>query len=104
MIKDGARMFDSDSSGDADYDIVMTACGITDTCLFALLQHLFMLRIHEHVNLQTNTRVINISILDRRLTPNLSRSLLFIHALYWCDTTWKPYEKEMQQLWGNVVS
>ena len=90
------------SSVDAHYDIVMTACGIIDTYLFALLQHLFMLRIHENVYLQTNTRVNNISILDRRLNPNLSRSLLFIHALSRCDTTSKPCEKEGQQLWGNT--
>ena len=90
-------------SGDADYDIVMTTCGITDTYHFALLKHLFMLRIHENVYLQTNTRLFNISILDTRLNPNLSRSLLFIHALSRCDTTSKPYEKERQQLWGNAV-
>ena len=43
--------------------------------------------------LQTNTRVINISILDSRLNPNLSRVLLFIHAISRCDTTSKPNGK-----------
>ena len=78
-------------SGDADYDIVVTACGITDTNLFVLLQHHITPRIHEKVYLQTSTKVIDISILDRRLSPNLSRSLFFIHELPGCDTTTNPY-------------
>ena len=77
--------------GDADYDIVMTACVITDTDLFVLLQHHFTPRIHEKLYLQTRTRAINISILDRRLNPNLSHSLLVIRALSGCDNTAKPY-------------
>ena len=66
----------SHSSGDADYNIIMTACVITDTDLIVLLQHHFIPRIHENAYLQTSTKVINISILDRRLNPNLSHSLL----------------------------
>ena len=81
----------SHSSGDVDYDIVMIACVITDTDFIVLLQHHFTPRIHEKVYLQTSTKVIDISILDRRVNPNISRPLLFIHALSECDTTSKPY-------------
>ena len=46
----------SRSSGDADYNIIMTTCVITDTDLIVLLQHHFIPRIHENVYLQTSTK------------------------------------------------
>jgi hypothetical protein len=89
------------SLGDADYDIAMTACTIAltmpvvvvgdDTDLLILLQHHFSLSNHEAIYLQTTTKLIDVSILKKEMDPDLSHSLLFIHALSGCDTTSKPY-------------
>jgi 5'-3' exonuclease len=91
----------SHSSGDADYDIAMTACRIAltmpvvvvgdDTDLFILLQHHFSIENHHAIYLNTATKLIDISILKKELDPDLSYSLLFIHALSGCDTTSKPH-------------
>ena len=62
-----------------------------DTDLLILLQHHFSLSKHAAIYLQTNTKLIDISILKKGLDPDLSHSLLFIHALSGCDTTSKPY-------------
>lgn len=84
----------------ADYDIAMVACRIAltqpvvvvgdDTDLLILLQHHFSPINHEAIYLQTKTKLIDISILKKELDPDLSNSLLFIHALSGCDTTSKP--------------
>ena len=99
MEQEGIQI--SHSSGDADYDIVMTACTFAemlpvvvvgdDTDLLILLQHHFTPRKHENIYLQTNTKLIDIFNLQKELDPDLSHSLLFIHALSGCDTTSKPY-------------
>ena len=87
------------SSDDADYNIVMSACDIAltttvvvvgdDTDLLVLLQHHFNPG-NSAVFLQTSTKMINIGILRDNLSPDLSRSLLFIHAMTGCDTTSRP--------------
>lgn len=41
--------------------------------------------------MQTATKLIDISILQKSLDPVLSHSMLFIHALSGCDTTSRPY-------------
>jgi len=89
------------SSGDADYNIAMTACTAAveqpvavvgdDTDLLILLQHHFSASNHATIYLQTSTKVIDISILKKELNPDLSHTLLFIHALSGCDTTSRPY-------------
>jgi hypothetical protein len=89
------------SSGDADYDIAMTACKIAltllvvvvadDTDILILLQHHFSISNHETIYLQTSIKLIDISIMKKKLDNDLSKSLLFIHALSGCDTTSKPY-------------
>ena len=89
------------SSADADYDIAMAACTsaatvpvvvvVDDTDLLILLQHHFSLKKHKPIFLQTSTKLIDVSILKKELHPDLSHSLLFIHALSGSDTTSKPY-------------
>ncbi len=89
------------SQGDADYDIAMSACNIAltkpvvvvgdDTDLLILLQHHFSPTVHETIFLQTSTKLIDISVLKDSVSPDLSHSLLFIHALSGCDTTSRPY-------------
>jgi hypothetical protein len=89
------------SPGDADYDIAMSACTIAqtkpvvvvgdDTDLLIILQHHFTPADHETIYMQTSTKLIDISILKATLDPDLSRSLLCIHALSGCDTTSRPY-------------
>jgi hypothetical protein len=63
------------SSGDADYDIAMSACAIAtsqpvvvvgnDTNLLILLQYHFNSANHQAIYLQTSTKIIDISILQR---------------------------------------
>ena len=89
------------SIGDADYDIVVSACTIAmtrpvvvvgdDTDLLILLQHHFTPTDHETIYLQTSTQLIDISILQKTLDPDLGHALLFIHALSGCDTTSRLY-------------
>ncbi len=89
------------SSGDANFDIVKSACILAqnkplilvgdDTDVLILLQHHFSATEHETIYLQTSSKIIDISVLKQSLTPELSQSLLFIHALSGCDTTSRPF-------------
>ena len=98
LEKEGIQV--KQSSGDADYDIVMLACSLGetrhvvviggDTNLLTLL-HPFKPAKHNSIYLQTSSELINISILQSSLDPGLSESLLFIHALSDCDSTSRPY-------------
>jgi hypothetical protein len=73
MEKDGGIQV-RHSSGDADYDIAMSACAIAtsqpvvvvgnDTDLI-LLQYHFNSANHQAIYLQTSTKIIDISILQR---------------------------------------
>ena len=79
--------------GDADYDIVTTACNVVGdhTDLLVLLQHHFTPSSHENIYLKTSTILVDISILQKGIDPTLGSSLLFIHAMSGCDTTSRPY-------------
>lgn len=87
--------------GDADYDIVSSACNIAqqnavivvgdDTDLFVLLQHHYSPASHQPMYLQTSNKLIDISVLQTGINNVLSNTLLFIHAMSGCDTTSKPY-------------
>lgn len=89
------------SPGDADYDIAIHACTLAlttqvvviadDTDVLILLQHHFSPSEHKTIYMQTSTKLIDIAMLQKCLDPDLSRSLLFIHALSGCDTTSRPY-------------
>ncbi len=89
------------SSGDADFDIVKSACILAqnkpvvvvggDTDVLILLQHQFSATEHETIYIQTSSKIINIFVLKQSHTPELSLSLLFIHALSGCDTTSWPF-------------
>ena len=89
------------SKADADYDIAMTACDAAqtvpevvvgdDTDLLVLLLHHFDPDSHNPIYLQTSSKMISIPVLQTSLDPTLSQSILFIHALSGCDTTFRPY-------------
>lgn len=99
LEKDGTNV--KHSSGDADYDIVVNACMIAqtkdvvvvgdDTDLLILLLHHFNPVEHNKVYLQTSTKLLDISTLQKSLDPDLGATLLFIHGLTGCDTTSRPY-------------
>ena len=89
------------SEGDADYDIVMSACTVAmshpvvvvgdDADLLILLQHHFIPGEHQAVYLQMTTKLVDITALKRGLSPELSHSLLFTHVLTGCDTMSRPH-------------
>lgn len=87
------------AEGDADYDIVISACTISMTQHVAIVGEdtdLLMLLLHHHdphnlVFMKTSTRVINLSVLKQGLGDDISSDLLFIHAMTGCDTTSRPY-------------
>ena len=56
-----------------------------DTDLLILLQHHFIPGEHQVVYLQMTTKLVDITALERGLSPELSHSLLFIHVLTGCD-------------------
>ena len=88
------------SGGDADYDIASTACTMAkrrsvavvgdDTDLLVLLLHHLRPR-HHVIFLQIASKILNIRILQDHLDPNLTASLLFLHAVTECDMTSRPY-------------
>ena len=89
------------SSADADYDIVKSACDIAlsgpvvvvgdDTDLLIMLLHHFAPDRHKELFMKTATKIINIRILQETIGMDLSQSLLFIHALTGGDVTSWPY-------------
>ena len=88
------------SSADADYNIVSTACTMAmrrsvtvvgeDTDLLVLLVH-HLTPQHHAIFLQTATRIINIRTLQNHLDPDMTTSLLFLHAITGCDSVSRPY-------------
>lgn len=98
LEKAGVELYHS--AGDADYDIVSTACTMAkrrsvvvvgdDTDLLVLLLHHLSPR-HHVIFLQTARKILNIRILQDNLGPDLTASLLFLHAITGCDTTSRPY-------------
>ena len=88
------------SGGDADYDIVSTACTMAcrryvtvvgdDTDLLVLLLH-YLSPSHHVIFLQTTSKIINIKTLKDNLDPDLVASLLFLHAITGCDTVSRPH-------------
>ena len=97
LEKAGVELYHS--AGDADFDIVST-CSMAkrrsvvvvgdDTDLLVLLLH-HLSPEHHVIFLQTASKIINIRILQDHLAPNLTASLLFLHAITGCDTTSRPY-------------
>ena len=61
-----------------------------DTDLLVLLLHPFSPR-HHVMFLQTASKIMNIRILQDHLAPDLTASLLFLHAITGCDTTSRPH-------------
>ena len=88
------------SEGDADYDIVMSACAVAmshpvvvvedDIDLLILLQYHFILGEHQASYLYMTTKLVDITALKRGLSPELSHLLLFTYVLTGCDTTSRP--------------
>ena len=62
-----------------------------DTDVLVLLQHHYTPTSHHTIYMQTGTRLIDISRIQKTLDVELSRTLLFIHALSGCDATSRPY-------------
>ena len=59
--------------------------------VLVLLQHHYTPASHHTIYMQTGTRLIDISRIQKTLDVELSRTLLFIHALSGCDATSRPY-------------
>ena len=88
------------SQGDADYDIVSTACIMakrravtvvgSDTDLLVLLLH-HLSPTHHVIYLQTASKILNIRTLQDNLHPDIAATLLFLHAITGCDTVSRPY-------------
>ena len=93
------------SAGDADYNIVSTACTMAkrrsvvvvgdDTDLLVLHLHHLSPR-HHVIFLQTASKILNIQILQDHLASDLTVLLLFLHAVTGCDTT--------SRLCGKVIA
>ena len=87
-------------AGDADYDIVLTACTMAerrpvilvgdDTDLLVLLLHHLKPTDHD-IYLQTTNKILNIHTLQDHLGPTILSSLLFLHGVTGCDTTSRLY-------------
>ena len=61
-----------------------------DTDLLVLLLHHLSPR-HHVIFLQTASKILNIRMLQDHLAPDLTVSLLFLHAVTGCDTTSRSY-------------
>ena len=59
--------------------------------VLVLLQHHYTPASHHTIYMQTGTRLIDISRIQKTLDVELSRTLLLIHALSGCDATSRPY-------------
>lgn len=93
------------SSGDGNYDIAMSAYTIAITkhvvvvwegtdVLIRWNKNHFTFADHVTMYLQTSTKLIDITIMQETLDPDLSRSLLFMLALQGCDTTSRPFDRK----------
>ena len=108
LEKAGVELYHS--AGDADFDIVST-CSMAkrrsvvvvgdDTDLLVLLLH-HLSPEHHVIFLQTASKILNIRILQDHLAPNLTASLLFLHAITGCDTTSRPYSRAAQKVDGDL--
>ena len=91
------------TAGDADYAIYMRVRHIAQTKpvvvvveytdVLVLLEYHYTPASHHtiYMYMQTGKRLIDISRIQKTLDVELSRTLLFIHALSVCDATSKPY-------------
>ena len=97
LQKAGVELYHS--AGDADFNIVSTACPMArrsmvvvgdDTDPLVLLLH-HLSPEHHVIFLQTASKILNIRILQDHLDPKRTASLLFLHAITGCDTTSRLY-------------
>ena len=99
LVQNGINV--THAQGDADYDIVMSACRLAetetsvtivcdDTDILVLILY-YINPCTQQIIMKTSSNMIDVGTMKREIGPILSSMILFVHALTGCDTVSKPY-------------
>jgi hypothetical protein len=99
LVQNGINV--THAQGDADYDIVMSACRLAetetsvtivcdDTDILVLILY-YINPCTQQIIMKTALNMIDVGTMKQEIGPILSSMILFVHALTGCDTVSKPF-------------